>query len=244
MKKGMQLKTKRSVAIGIVLTSFLVVGLCRSQEGFRKPKQGATVAYFSIGSNTLNLAELNTSLVINGHPQVSNNVFQFGGGVYGTVSKLIVGAKGHFLIGSRVTEGDFSSKFSASSFIVHSGFLAYSKKAFKVYALLGFGYGGVKLELIEKILDPSGTPKEMRLDLGNSGFLLNLALGTDLHLIFDNYQDVLGAIILGIRVGYTFALFDWTLDGLEIHNHDDPTVNPTGPYVNLILGFGGTGKDE
>ena len=119
-----------------------------------------------------------------------------------------------------------------------------------MYTLVGLGYGGVRLKLYEELEpseeDPwlSGETQGERIDrdLGTSGSLLKLALGTDYQLVFDDYKGILGALILGFRIGYDFALTGWKLDG--VNPRQKPDVGITGPYFHLMLGFGGSGQNQ
>jgi hypothetical protein len=131
---------------------------------------------------------------------------------------------------------------SATSFI-----RVYSTEDLRVYPLLGLGGGGMSLNIVERGTSPSfdevlDDPKR-DVELSTGGFLLNLALGTDYLLKLGGDEKEESCFIFGLRTGYIFAPIkgNWEMDGVDISG--GPDVGITGPYIRLMIGGGGFGRE-
>jgi len=160
---------------------------------------------------------------------------------------VIIGGEGHGLIGGEATSDSYKTSIGAGYEFFDFGYIVYSAKGLSVYPLLGLWGGGMSLKIVERGTAPSfddvlDNPKRSA-ELSTGGFLLNLALGTDYLLKLGGDEKGEGGLVSGICIGYTFAPIkgSWEMDGIEISG--GPEIGITGPYIRLMIGGGGSGKE-
>lgn len=240
---------KTNVVTIFLVIIFLNIFFFSNAVAQEQPKGSNEVGgggYFMFGWNLLDIEELNSKLENKGYSALSDNFISFGGGGHGIINKLIIGGEGHGLIGQEVTSGNYKSSLSVGYGFFNLGYIIISAGNLKVYPLLGLGGGGMSLRIIEKtplsfdeLLD---NPKRMA-ELSTGGFLLNLSLGTDYLLNLESDAEGGGGLLVGLRFGYTFTPLkgDWKMDEVDIS--DAPQLGITGPYIRLIIGGGGYGRE-
>lgn len=242
---------RKKVKTIATLTMVAVIGLfsvsvAQGQEIRADAKEGGGRGYFMFGSSIIDIKALNSRLENKGYSKLSDNFISFGGGGHGIINRVIIGGEGHGLIGKETTSGSYKTSLSAGYGFFNLGYLVYSKGDLHVYPLLGLGGGGMSLKIVERgapsfdeVLDD---PKRSA-ELSTGGFLLNVALGTDYLLKLWGDEKGEGGLVFGLRIGYTFAPIkgDWEMDGIDISG--GPKVGITGPYIRLMIGGGGIGKE-
>lgn len=249
------LKGKIALTLGaMVIASIFLCPIAQAQETAQEMavhnKKGGGRGYFMFGGSIIDIKSLNSKLDSKGYPKFPDNFISLGGGGHGIIGKVIIGGEGHGLIGRETTGGSktYKTSISAGYGFFNFGYIVYSTKGLSVYPLLGLGGGGMSFKIVERETIPSfddvlNNPKRSA-NLSTSGFLLNLALGTDYLLKLEEDKKREGGLVFGLRIGYTFALIkgSWKMDGIEISG--GPEIGITGPYIRLMIGGGGSGKSK
>lgn len=228
-------KAMRMVFIFMVVTflSLFLTSAIQSQELSPEMKQKGGRIYFLYGDKTVDIKSLNSTLESKGYPTFSNNFIFSGLGGYGITGKLVIGGevKSYKLRSSQ--NGNRITSVYGHSGSFDLGYILYSRDRLKIFPLFGLGIEDMVLMIDEQskvtFNEVLENPK-WRATLSNSGFLLNLAIGTE--YLFKN------GVLLGLRAGYSFSSLknSWYMNGLEVL--DGPSVGVSGPYVQLMLGFG------
>jgi hypothetical protein len=224
----------------------------------KRKHRAVGLGYLMVGGNSLNMDALNSCLERKGLDSFHNQTFSFGIGIQGTSRRLIVGGEGCLLSAHKATnnsvEQDVKSRITGAFGFFDFGLILVSKERFRIYPLLGCGYGGILLRLRKKvqIYPNTGDPyvdkylyEERMVDYEYTanGFILNLSFGMDFMLESgENIPNTSGGFILGLRTGYIFSPFknSWEMDGIEISS--DPAISMMGPYVSIIFGAGHIGR--
>lgn len=244
------MKVKIKTLTLIVTITWLTLFLSNfsfSQESETAKKNEEVRGYLMLGGSQLDLDALNDRLMRQGHASFSDEFFSIGGGfLREKSSNWLVGIEGHVLL---VDEQDYILKnvthraaLTVAQGFFDIGYNLVSLGGLNIYPLIGIGGGGAWLQIgknnFDNILEaPQGNAK-----LTGSAFMLNFALGSDyLIKIKASEQDETG-IVLGFRAGYTYSPWQgaWSTDSISIEG--GPKVGMTGPYVRLMLGFGGKGE--
>jgi hypothetical protein len=213
---------------------------------------GRGMGYFSLGLHKVNLDDfqdrLNRSRI--GYPEHSGNFLSIGGGGFFCGRRWLIGGEGFALLGSKETEGSYWSGLSGGYGLAQFGYLLYQSEDLTFYPIFGLG-GGMFSWKIQKASVPTDfddliASPEMGVSLNSSSFLLQAALGADYWIRTGGSSRRGGfCIVIGVRAGYTFAPAgnDWEVE-LEDRNvklENGPDLGLTGPFVRVIIGFGGTG---
>jgi len=243
------LKGKISLTLGaMVIVSIFLCTIAYAQEMAVFDKEGGGRGYFMFGGNIIDIKSLNSYLESKGYSKLADNFISFGGGGYGIIGKVIIGGEGHGLIGEESTSDSYKTSIGASYGFVNFGYIVYSTKGLSVYPLLGLGGGKMSLKIVERgtasSFDDVLDNPERSAKLSTGGFLLTLALGTDYLLKLGEDEKGKGGLVFGLRIGYTFAPIkgSWEMDGgIEISGA--PEIGITGPYIRLMIGGGGFGKE-
>jgi len=241
------LKGKIALTMGaVVIFSVFLCAIAQAQETTVRDKEGGGRGYFMFGGNIIDIKRLNSKLESKGYSKLSDNFISFGGGGHGIIRKVIIGGEGHGFTGRETTSGNYKTSIGAGYGFFNVGYLIYKTGAINIYPILGLGGGGIGVKIIEK-----GTPSfdevldnpKRSAELSTGGFLLNLALGTDCLLKLGGDEKGGGGLVFGLRIGYTFAPIkgDWEMDGIDISG--GPDIGITGPYIHLMIGGGGFGKE-
>lgn len=241
-----KIKTLPLVATVVVLILFFS-NFSLSQEAETEKKDDEVRGYLMLGGSKLDLDALNDRLMRHGNASFSDEFFSIGGGFLRKKnSNWLVGFEGHVLV---VDEQDYviqnvahKAALTAAHGFLDVGYNLVSLGGLNIYPLIGIGGGGAWLQIGKNNFDnilqaPQGNAK-----LTGSAFMLNFALGSDyLIKIKASEQDETG-IVLGFRAGYTYSPWQgaWSTDSISIEG--GPKVGMTGPYVRMMLGFGGKGE--
>ncbi len=229
---------KTFVFVALIISLFFINSFLTFATGGR--------GYFMLGPSFVNIDKLNSRLESNNLPKFDNNLFSFGGGGHATIGKLIIGGEGHGLIARDVSNSNYTNSLSCGYGLFNLGYNFLSFDNFDFYGLLGFGGGGYELNIIEKNLPEFDellkNPKRM-VKLSNGGFVLAGEIGLD--YIFDfgpKKEDVAAGILLGIRIGYTYAPFmsEWMVESSKITGGPDLPIN--GFFIRFLIGGGAKTK--
>ncbi len=230
----------------VVIVSMLFTNKSQAQEIIPGIRLKGVMGYFMTGGNKLDIKSLNSRLKNNGHSNISDEFISIGGGGHVIINKVIIGGEGHWLIGKEETGGGYNNSINSGYGLLNLGYLIYSTPKLRVYPLIGLGGGGSRLKIAEKETSRSfddvlDNPKR-RTELFTGSFLLNLAIGTDYLLKLTENEMGEGGLVFGIRAGYTFSPLkgDWYQGSTELSGA--PEMGITGPYLRLMIGFGGIAK--
>ncbi len=218
-----------------------------SQEAETEKKNDEVRGYLMLGGSKLDLDALNDRLMRHGSASFSDEFFSIGGGFLSKKnSNWLFGIEGHVLL---VDEQDYviqnvahKASLTAAHGFFDVGYNLVSLGGLNIYPLIGIGGGGAWLQIGKSNFDNILEAPQGNANLTGIAFMLNFALGADyLIKIKESEQDETG-IVLGFRAGYTYSPWNgaWWTDTISIE--DGPKVGMTGPYVRLMLGFGGKGE--
>jgi hypothetical protein len=249
----MKLKIKTLTIIAtIVLLTLFISNFSFSQEAETEKKNADVRGYLMLGGSSIENDALNDKLVSKGYSSISDDYFSIGGGfLHKTNSRWLYGVEGHYLIteqkDNNLQNGSYNTSLTAAYGFLDVGYAVVSTGNLNIYPLLGIGVGGTWLKIgknnFDNILDnPQGNA-----EVYTGSFLLNFALGSDYLFKLKEFEKNDGGIVLGFRVGYTYTPWegDWWTDMVDVEG--GPKTGMTGPYVRLMIGFGGKGewwKDE
>src|SRR5690606_24379633 len=150
----------------------------------QRRSQGAGRGYFMVGVQRLDVGELNDRFAGAGYPSADRRYLSLGGGGLGSRGRLLIGGEGHGLIGPRRSSLDdaFSVRAGGGYGMFLLGYAAHRQGGLDVYPLIGFGAGGLSVEIEERsaptfdevLEDPR---RGVRLNSGQ--FLVDAGLGID-----------------------------------------------------------------
>jgi len=247
--EGTMLKKVKTVSMltMVAVMSLFFVRATQGQELKPKAKKADFRGYFMFGGSILDIKTLNSRLESKGYSKFSDNFISFGGGCSQRISnRVIIGGEIHILIGEEneaaIASGNYRTSLTAAYGFFNLGYLVHSKGSLNVYPLLGVGGGGMWLKIGPHVFDEILENPKRSTELTSAAFLLNLALGTEYQLKLWEDEKGEGGLVLGLRFGYTFAPFkgEWTMDGIDVSG--GPKIGITGPYIRLLIGFGGRQK--
>jgi hypothetical protein len=241
-------KLKAITSLTLVLAmSFFLINIAQCQERSTKDNRGEFRGYFMFGGSNLDIKSLNKKLESKGYSKFSDNFVSFGGGCFHRKdSRWMIGGEGHFLFveeqDATIASGNYKTSLSAAYGFFNLGYLAILKGGLNVYPVFGIGGGGMWLKIAEDSFDKILENPNQGSELSTGVFLLNLALGTDYLLKLKEDEKGESGLVLGVRVGYTYAPFkeDWETSGIQIAG--GPELGITGPYVRFMIGGGGKSK--
>ncbi|MBD3386457.1 hypothetical protein GF407_16230 [candidate division KSB1 bacterium] len=201
------------------------------------------VGYFMLGYEATDLSDFNDALEAAGYSTFAEKMFSMGGAGYAIKDRLIIGGEGYALIQKDKRTGTLETSLSGGVGFFNIGYILHKQKNFWIYPLLGLGGGGMNFSILEKSQIPSFEEvlenPERGVDMYAGGLLLQVAIGGDVLLNFEQKKDKKGGLVLALRIGYTFTPMsdNWYMNDMEITG--GPDLHLTGPFVRL--GFGGGG---
>jgi hypothetical protein len=210
----------------------------------RLPREGR--GFFMIGLQNTNLSDLNGPMVSQGYSRFGENFALIGGGGYGIMGRVMIGGEGYALIDREASRGPAAAKLSAGCGFFDLGYILWRDDRFMAYGMLGLGGGGWSLRITDSaaesfeavLVDPGRSST-----LSTGGFLASLSVGADWYLRIGGDERGEGGMFVGLRAGYTAAPFKsgWEMEDFEITS--GPKMGLGGPFVRLVIGFGGRGVD-
>ena len=207
------LKREKTVAI---LTMILVniIMFTSTQSHCDENGKRSGFGYVILEGNSMDIQELNTTLSRRGYSQFSDNIFGIGAGGHEIKNRFIF-YDGYAVLffprykNSTVVNKKYNTSLYGFYGLWNVGYIIYEKNNLKIFPLLGFGGGAVKMKIIEKrsfddILDnPKGSST-----ITHGISILNLAVGAeklfrkkegekgDRYLMFGNWDEAI-LILLG-----------------------------------------------
>jgi hypothetical protein len=195
------------------------------------------------GVRWLNLTSINNRMRSEGYPEFGRNYFTVGGGGQVVYHRFVIGGEGNAVLpfdGSRNTASS-RQRLSGGFGLFRFGYAVIDTGSFRVFPLVGFGYGGMTLNLSRKgdstFGDVLANPaREASMTAG--GLLLDAGLGADYRIAFSKARRHTGFFSFGVRGGYLFVPYttDWSMSGGKVA--DGPALGLSGPYVQMMLGLG------
>jgi hypothetical protein len=173
----------------------------------------------------------------------------FGGQASGTQS-IIAGNKSY---------GTTSSQFLASNILYNVGLVAFRKRGFIAYPMVGLGYGasGVLLKasdeqrIYPEITNVVTERNQQNMFVWTSNMVLDFGLGAQ-FLVGKASEDNARGFSVGFRVGYNVQLASDAIKVQWLKNAKDsyktpvtlPSVGTSGFYAKLLIGFGRIGENR
>jgi hypothetical protein len=203
---------------------------------------------FSIGSQWLNMSDLNSALSSNGFATFNDPTLTLGFESY-------YAAKGKFLLGmefkffwQEATNSTYVQKLNGYWGFANLGYSLFSKSVdgFHIYPIFGLGVSRNRLRLTERAVldfDDIVTTPQHESFLTKWDFLLQMALGADFTISFTEVEnDGGGGFMVGVRAGYQFSVTNssWNMSTLDISG--DPGLRMSGFYLRFIIGGHGYGE--
>ena len=235
--------TSRSLGTALLIVSTLVPSSIVAQPATVTRHGASGRGAFQVGYMTLDLGELNTSLVAAGLPQLEEQYLTLGGSGFGAIGRFMIGGEGAGLIGQhRATPtGSYDVSLDGGYGLFRIGYNVVTSEVLDVYPTLGIGGAGTQLEIKgrsaptfgEVITDPARSSR-----LTNGGFLLAVGVDADYRVnLGTGPNGEYGGMLIGISTGYLFCpqVSDWTLDGMN-SVAGGPRVKVEGFYVKLSIG--------
>jgi hypothetical protein len=212
-------------------------------DGFSlRPTEGR--GFFMIGLHNADLSDINGPMVSQGYSRFGENFALIGGGGHAIIGRFMIGGEGYALIDREGTRGPVQARLSAGCGFFDLGYIFWRQNDVSAYGMLGLGGGGWTL----RITDSAAVPLEAVLgDPGRSStlttnhFLVSLSVGADWYFRFAGNERGEGGMSFGLRAGYTLAPLksSWEMEDFEITS--GPKMGLAGPFVRLVIGFGGRG---
>lgn len=233
--------------IPLALTIVFTCTSAISQPVPESQKKYGGLGYFAVGYSSLNVNDLNASLVSFGYPEVSNNMVSFGGGGHGMMGRWMFGGHGHSLYGPREDYETYELGLAMGYGFVNLGYAAFSSQTIDVIPMLGIGSGGMTLDIewdeptdFEELLDDPQKSTKITKD----GFLLEVGVTTTFLLNTSDNPLNRGGLAIGIQAGWVLDPFEneWTINDNDVDN--SPDLGMGGPYIRLLIGGGGFNYPE
>jgi hypothetical protein len=227
--------------------------------------------YFTNDANTsLSSAKDDSAKYSSSFLVPKSSLLNFGFQGYGLFNSIMMGGELNFGLGGQtqgvqknlVTNtqyGSTSSQFIASSIMFNTGLIAFRKRGFVAYPLIGLGYGasGVLLRATnEQRVYPAITNviterNQQNMFVWTSGMVLDFGLGAQ-FLVGKASEDNARGFSLGFRVGYQMQLANDAIKVQWLKNAKDSYTSPTtlpsignsGIYAKLLIGFGRIGENR
>jgi len=198
---------------------------------------------FSIGSQWLDISELNSVLSSNGFASFNNPTLSLGFESYFAFQGKFLFGLEFQLFWQEATNATYVQKLNGYWGFLNFGYsvLPKSVERFHLYPLFGLGVSRNRLRLTEReVLDFSDiiTDPQRESFLTKWDFLLQAALGADFSIggfnMSENGGD--GRFMLGIRAGYQYSVTDstWNMSTLDISG--SPGLSMSGFYLRFIIG--------
>jgi hypothetical protein len=243
---NVKIETQTFIAT-IILLSLFISYFSFSQEAEIEKKNKDIRGYLMLGGSRLDIDVVNDRLVSKGYSSFSDEYFSIGGGFLSkTNSRWLIGVEGHYLFNEEkdnvIPNGNYKTLLTTAYGFFDVGYDLVSTEDLNIYPLMGFGLGFTWLKIGKNNFDDILSDPERNAELYTGTFLLNFAFGFDYLLKTKEYEKNKGGLVLGFRVGYTYAPWKggWWTDMIDIDN--GPKIGMTGPYMRFMIGFGGKGE--
>jgi len=199
--------------------------------------------YFMVGTNTIDIGDLNTRLKNEGYREFLETFMALGGGGYAMLDRFIIGGEGIGLLtgdeSGTIGSETFKTSFDGGYGIVKLGYLFYQHNGLNLYPTIGFGGGSMKLNIKKSETvsfdDILKNPKRT-VSLSTSCLIIDIGIGIDYLMVMESGSEGdRGGIVFGAKIGYLVSPYreDW---GDAING---PDISMEGFYFRLTLGGGG-----
>jgi hypothetical protein len=210
------------------------------------------MGYFSLGFHVNDMKDFQARLDHSGlgYPVQAKSFLSIGGGALFCSRGLVVGGEGLALICPGRAGGGYRTSLSGAYGLIQVGYAVVNAERFTLYPLLGFGGGAftwrVQRDIVPASFEETIVRPEMGASLLNASFVLQAVLGADYWLSLGHGDRRTGCLVIGLRLGYTYSPYggNW-----ELQMHDQaselsggPTLGITGPFLRLVMGWGGLGR--
>ncbi len=236
---------KRGKIIAILTMILINIFMVMNAHSEEKNTEGG-FGYIILEGNSMDIQELNTTLSRRGYSQFSDTIFGIGAGGHEIKNRFIFYDGYAVLFFPRYKNSTvLNKKYNTSLYgfygLWNVGYIIYEKNNLKIFPLLGFGGGAMKMKIIEKrsfddiLNNPKGSST-----LTHGISILNLAVGAE--KLFRKKEGKKGDryLMFGIRLGYRYCPneYDWenVLGG--------PDISLTGPYFLVMFGGGHIDKKK
>lgn len=247
------MKTKKATSSLVLISAlFLAVGSIASvnaQDTDESPSEDKQHVdggggFFAIGANLTNLDPLNDQLTQAGYPTFATEMLSIGGGGYGVAAgQLLIGGEGYGLITGDKSYQGRNLSVDGGYGLFNLGYLFRPIQNLHVYPLLGFGGGGLSLEIgstgAETFDDVLDTPNRSA-TLEKSSLLLSLGAGAE----YEFSKPEGGGVRLGLRAGYLLAPYEESWQLGENNLSGGPNVSIGGPFLRLTVGGGDRASND
>jgi hypothetical protein len=199
------------------------------------------MVYYSAGGNLINPAPLNTLISAQGYKAYDSWNWGQGIGLYGIFQRFLVGAEYQSLFGQLSSSGQESLKLEGSYGLFQLGYVVAGASTFQIYPYVGIGPGFVTLrssQALNGMLSMTQGSNANLLSASGMSWLLDLGVGANVTVPMSTGSDARGPSV-SLRAGYLLTLGGTQWSSNELPVTGGPALNPGGPYVRLMVGFGG-----
>jgi len=240
------LQWTRNLGLVAALTALLAITLAQPATAQRRTLQAGPEigrGFFQAGYMTLDLDELNSSLVGAGYPALDDSFLTLGGGGYGNRGRFLIGGEGHALLGNEETTVGGGRQISGGGGygLFRLGYLAFTRNRLEVFPTLGLGAGGLNLDVLERSAPTFGdvlTDPARSSSLSTWMFILDASVSLNYRIVMQREPgEGIGGLLLGVQGGYAFApgSTSWDLDGIN-SVAGGPEFQIEGPYLRISIG--------
>lgn len=210
------------------------------------------MGYLSLGLNGASAGEFQGRLDAAGpgYPAQPGSELAVGGGALFFARRLVLGLEGLLLSSAQRVGPAYTTTISGASGVIQVGFALVDSRSLALYPLVGFGAGAFTWKarqnsapagFDEVVLNPA-----LGVSLLNASFLLQGGLGADYWLSFDRTGQGTGALVIGLRLGYSYSPYgrNWEVEMGQGSQElaGAPRFGMTGPFLRLVVGWGGTSR--
>ena len=202
---------------------------------------------FSVGSQWLDVSDLNSGLSANGFETFHDPISSWGFESYYVLNGRFVFGGELLYFRDKTSNTTYDQKLNGYWGFLNFGYNVVGKtpKGFHLYPLVGLGAGRMGLRLTEStdlnftdiLADPKRESNLKKWDfLGQTAFGVDYAFGSKW-----SGDGGGGGFMLGVRAGYQFSFTDskWKMHEMDIHG--DPGAGMSGFFVRIVLGGWGYG---
>lgn len=215
---------------------------------------GRGMLYFDFGLHSNRMGDFQSYLDRSalGYPTLAKTFWTVGGGGMFMGRGLVVGLEGVCLLDRRRAANGRASELGGAFGVLQVGYTLIESERFTLYPLLGLGGGAfswrVQNEVRPESFEDAIRDPEKGSSLLNASFILQAALGADYWIRVKSGERATGYIVIGLRLGYAYSPFgrNWELLTADqaVELADGPMLGITGPFVRLVIGCGGIGRNR
>jgi len=223
------------------LSTALIAGEEEKEEWSPKEGYGGVI----LGGLYMDLAELNSSFNRNNLASIKEENFTIGGFGYGVIGeKLIIGGEGGGFWQAMESK-ELKAKLYGVEALFDLGYVALRGEDWKLYPLMGVGFGIYQLKFIPALATPTfdqllANPKQYA-SLRLRSFIMKVSLGIDRFIKVgkSRNQGSEKGMLVGLRLGYSWMprSTGWKMRQMEILN--SPKTSFGGYFFNIVIGGGG-----